>query len=189
VNNAGAEFPNREEELARLTSRSGGRRGGLVVLFGRRRIGKTRPLAEWTHREGGINYVADESSAEVQRAYFAQAITEKIPGFADVSYGGWKALFGRLVQDVERAQFRAPIVIDELPYLVGSSPELPSVLQNWLDGPAKRASLLLALAGSNQRMMEGPHRLPICNVCSLFQTLSQEPSRRMGCSMASRSFA
>jgi hypothetical protein len=46
-------------------------------------------------------------------------------------------------------------VIDELPYLVAGSPELPSVLQRWIDHDAKRAKLPVALAGSSQRMMQG----------------------------------
>jgi AAA+ ATPase superfamily predicted ATPase len=46
-------------------------------------------------------------------------------------------------------------VLDELPYLVGSSPELPSVLQRWIDHDARRARLRVAVAGSSQRMMQG----------------------------------
>ncbi|MBP9205993.1 MAG: hypothetical protein KBG28_18605, partial [Kofleriaceae bacterium] len=48
-----------------------------------------------------------------------------------------------------------PIVLDELPYLVASAPELPSVLQRWVDHDAGRAGLQVALAGSSQRMMQG----------------------------------
>jgi AAA+ ATPase superfamily predicted ATPase len=46
-------------------------------------------------------------------------------------------------------------VIDELPYLVATSPELPSVLQRWIDHDARRARLQVALAGSSQRVMQG----------------------------------
>jgi hypothetical protein len=61
----------------------------------------------------------------------------------------------RLAADASAAGFTGPIVIDELPYLVASSPELPSVLQRWIDHEAKRAKLRVALAGSSQRMMQG----------------------------------
>jgi AAA+ ATPase superfamily predicted ATPase len=46
-------------------------------------------------------------------------------------------------------------VFDELPYLVGGSPELPSVLQRWIDHDAAQARLRVAIAGSSQRMMQG----------------------------------
>ena len=58
-------FLDREEELARLIALSKRRDGGLAVLTGRRRVGKTRLLVEWVERSGGVYFVADQSSAEV----------------------------------------------------------------------------------------------------------------------------
>jgi AAA+ ATPase superfamily predicted ATPase len=46
-------------------------------------------------------------------------------------------------------------VIDELPYLLATSPELPGVLQRFVDHDGKQAGLVVALAGSSQRMMQG----------------------------------
>jgi uncharacterized protein len=129
--------------------------GGLAVVWGRRRVGKTRLLVEWCEREGGVYAVADQSGAETQRAYLARALATRIPGFADVTYPDWERLLARVAADAAARSFRGPIVIDELPYLVTSSPELPSVLQRWIDHDAKRARLRVALAGSSQRMMQG----------------------------------
>jgi hypothetical protein len=70
----------------------------------------------------------------------------------------------RLAADAAAAAFTGPIVIDELPYLVAGSPELPSVLQRWIDHDAKRAKLRVAVAGSSQRMMQGlvlSHEAPL----------------------------
>lgn len=145
------EFVNRVEELAALR----GLRSGLAVVWGRRRIGKTRLLTEWVEHAGGIYTVADQSSAEVQRAYVARALANRLPGFADVIYPDWERLLTRLAADTHAAKFTGPLVLDELPYLVASSPELPSVLQRWIDHDAKRARLVVALAGSSQRMMQG----------------------------------
>ena len=47
------------------------------------------------------------------------------------------------------------MIFDELPYLVLASPELPSVLQRWIDHEARAARLQVAIAGSSQRMMQG----------------------------------
>jgi uncharacterized protein len=78
-----------------------------------------------------------------------------LPGFADVTYPDWERLLTRVAADARAANFHGPLVIDELPYLVSNSPELPSVLQRWIDHEAKRARLRVALAGSSQRMMQG----------------------------------
>lgn len=148
-------FLNRTEELERLDRLASREDGGLAVVYGRRRIGKTRLLLEWSKRHGGLYTVADQSSAEVQRRYFAQAVAERLPGFGDVEYPDWRTLLTRLARDAEAASWRGPLVLDELPYLVTVSSELPSVLQRWVDHEAARARLVVALAGSSQRMMQG----------------------------------
>src|SRR6185295_18894890 len=53
------------------------------------------------------------------------------------------------------AGWRGPLIFDEFPYLVLASPELPSVLQRWIDHDAREARLKVAIAGSSQRMMQG----------------------------------
>ena len=146
-------FWNRNQELAALDGLDG--RGGLAVVWGRRRIGKTRLLLEWSTRGGGVYTVADQSAPDLQRAYFARAIAQALPGFADVTYPDWERLLSRLASDAMAAAFTGPIVIDELPYLVAGAPELPSILQRWIDHDARRAKLRVAVAGSSQRMMQG----------------------------------
>jgi hypothetical protein len=68
------EFLDREAELARLDALAASAEGGLAVVHGRRRIGKTRLLLEWVASKDGVYAVADLSSAEVQRRYLAEAI-------------------------------------------------------------------------------------------------------------------
>lgn len=148
-------FLNRERELAVLTAALRPSDGSLLVVSGRRRVGKTRLLLEWVKRHGGLYFVADESTPALQRRYLAEAVARRLPGFADVDYRDWRSLFARLAAEAKRVRFRGPVVLDELPYLVGSSPELPSVLQQWLDHDARAAGLVVALAGSSQRMMQG----------------------------------
>lgn len=148
-------FLDRERELAALDAALRHRDGALVVVSGRRRVGKTRLLLEWVKKHGGLYFVADESTPVLQRRYFAEAVARRLPGFADVDYRDWRTLLGRLATEARQLRFRGPIVVDELPYLVASSPELPSVLQQWLDHEARAAGLVVALAGSSQRMMQG----------------------------------
>ncbi len=148
-------FLNRTEELGRLDRLARRRAAGLAVVYGRRRVGKTRLLLEWAAAHEGLYSVADQSSAEVQRHYFAAGVAQRIGGFAEVAYPDWRTLLSRLAREARREKWRGPVILDEFPYLVLGSPELPSVLQQWIDHEAQDAKLVVALAGSSQRMMQG----------------------------------
>lgn len=155
VYNHAMDFVDRQDEMARLDALVARRRPGLVTVWGRRRVGKTRLLLEWSRRHGGLYTVADLSAPPVQRRYMAEAVAAKFDGFADVEYPDWRSLLRRIAAEASRASWRGPLVIDEFPYLVESSPELLSVMQAWVDHEAKASGLLVALAGSTQRMMQG----------------------------------
>ena len=129
------------------------RPGAFAVLWGRRRVGKSRLLIEWSRRHGGLYTVADQSSPSVQRRYVAAAVAERFPGFADVEYPDWRSFLTRLSDEADRAHWQGPFVLDELPYLLVAEPSLAGVLQNWLDRPARR--LRVAVSGSSLHMMHG----------------------------------
>lgn len=148
-------FVNRHKELSRLEKLFRSRTAGLAVIWGRRRVGKTRLLLEWTEKNRGVYFVADESSPSIQRKFLALAIEQALPGFSEAEYPDWQSLFLRLARDAQAAKWRGPLVIDELPYLISGSPELASILQKFIDHEAKKANLILALCGSSQRMMQG----------------------------------
>lgn len=127
--------------------------GSFSVIWGRRRVGKSRLLIEWCDRHQGLYTVADQSAAPVQRRYLASAVAERFPGFADVEYPDWRSFFARLASEAELSGWPGPFVLDEVPYLIVADRGLPSVLQNWLDHP--RRSLRVVVSGSSQRMMHG----------------------------------
>lgn len=149
------EFVNRYKELDRLNRLIESSSFGFVVIWGRRRVGKTRLLLKWVEENQGVYFVADESAAIIQRKYFSTALEQALPGFSEVDYPDWQSLFSRLAKDAMAIGWRGPIVIDELPYLISISPELPSILQKFVDHEAKKAKLILAFCGSSQRMMQG----------------------------------
>ena len=124
-------FIDRHEELARLT-RLAANGGGLAVLWGRRRVGKTRLLLEWVAATGGVYWVADESAAPFQRRALAETLEIRLPGFGQVEYPDWRSLLQRLARDAIQLGFRGPVVIDELPNAVRASPELPGLLQHFV---------------------------------------------------------
>jgi uncharacterized protein len=148
-------FLDREEELARLSALSQRRDGGLAIITGRRRVGKTRLLVEWVEQTGGVYFVADQSSAEVQRRYLLAAVAARLRGLEGATFADWRSLFAGVAERAIDAKWTGPLVIDEIPYLVLQAPELPSVLQHFVDHDAKRAHLTVAIAGSSQRMMQG----------------------------------
>ena len=146
------EFLDRVDERRRLLRFVQDAEGGVACLYGRRRIGKSRLLDEVL---GGlknvISYCADRSEAALQRSRMAEDVSRLLTGFADVLYSDWRAFFERWQREAPRGSV---LVIDELPYLVERSPELPSVLQKIADNLRKTGQKLV-LCGASQRMMQG----------------------------------
>ena len=146
------EFLDRIEEKERLNRFLALREGAAACLYGRRRIGKSRLLEEvFVGRHDVISYCADRSEAPLQRLRMAEDIARLLPGFADVAYRDWRGFFERWQREAPRGSV---LVIDELPYLVEKSPELPSVLQKIADG-LRVSGQKLVVCGSSQRMMQG----------------------------------
>jgi AAA+ ATPase superfamily predicted ATPase len=148
-------FLDRQGEWQRLDALIQRQASGLVALWGRRRVGKTRMLTEWCRRHDGLYSVADQSSATVQRRYFAEVIGTRVPGFAETEYADWKSLLKRLSREARSMGWHGPLVVDEFPYWVMSDGTLPSILQNWVDEEARAKGILIVIAGSSQRMMQG----------------------------------
>jgi uncharacterized protein len=144
-------FLDRDEESARLARLVASPEGSLAVLYGRRRCGKSRLLREVLPPDRSIYYVGDEREAALQRASLAVEISRLLPGFERVTYPDWDALCARFWSEAVPG---TALVLDEFPALAAVAPELPSVLQKYVDRlPERRIHLLLA--GSSQRLMQG----------------------------------
>ncbi len=144
-------FLNRHEEQDRLRRLLARREGSLGVLYGRRRCGKSRLLREILPAHPAIYYVGDDRENALQRAAVAAEISRLLPGFDRVTYPDWDALCARFWDTTPRGTV---LIFDEFPALVATGPELPSVLQKYLDRYPERG-LHLLLTGSSQRMMQG----------------------------------
>jgi len=140
--------------MRRLMQTADSNGAGFVVIWGRRRLGKSRLLTEWCERTAGLYWVADESAAAIQRQYFAEALAAIFPGFAEVAYPDWRVLLDRLSREARQADWHGPLVMDEFPYLAASAEDLPSIVQRWVDEEKRAGGILLAVAGSSQRMMQ-----------------------------------
>ncbi len=137
-------FTNRTAELKELGSAVA--TGGLLVVFGRRRVGKTRLLMHWLKPRDGLYSQAIEGVKEIQLEQVFRDIQDQLT--TTLTPKSWAELFELL--SLQKKQWI--LCLDEFPYLVASDPSLPSVLQRWLDHD-KPKRFLLILAGSSTRMM------------------------------------
>ena len=145
-------FIDRADEMRRLDAVLA-QPGAFAVIWGRRRVGKTRLLIEWSQRHGGLYAAADPSDPAVQRRYLAAAVERRFSGFADVEYPDWRSFLLRLAREADGSGWPGPFVLDELPYLLAADPTLAGVLQAWVDATSGRPSVVVS--GSSQRMMHG----------------------------------
>ena len=142
-------FVDRIDEATRLKDALAREKSSLVVMYGRRRLGKST-LIKRVLSENDVYFIADRSEGQHQRALLAKVIAQVFPDFEKLSYPDWESMF-RAVN--YRTDKRFTLCLDEFPYLVEQSPELPSVLQKLVD--EKQLKYNLVLCGSSQNMMYG----------------------------------
>lgn len=135
------------------------------MVFGRRRVGKTYLLQRFFTEPDPSGeakrccyYLADQSTAEVQRLALARQLLET---FSDSGYEpseiavSWNTLL-RFAASMARevgGSSRVGLVLDEFPYLVSQTPELPSILQAWWDTDGLHSPLFVVLCGSQLSFM------------------------------------
>ena len=142
-------FVDRIEETARLRDALSREKSSLVVVYGRRRLGKST-LIKRVLSDRDVYFLADRSEGQHQRTLLAKVIAQVFSDFDKLTYPDWESMF-RAVN--YRADKRFTLCLDEFPYLVEQSPELPSVLQKLVD--EKQLKYNLVLCGSSQNMMYG----------------------------------
>ena len=157
------QFTGRKRELQALEHFYNTTEAGLMILFGRRRVGKTSLLTHFIEKRllsGGFYWMATTHNSAYQLRDFSQALFRYDPRFSaapsiDFSFPNWEAAFNHLAEVV--AHFPDPqlVVIDEFTYLVRNDPALTSLLQKlWDHRLSKIANLRLVLTGSLVGMME-----------------------------------
>lgn len=142
------EFVDRKKELHRLQMGIEGHTGRLIVVYGRRRLGKST-LIKKLLRSSDVYFEATRSEAPIQRAALATAVSLVYPDFDRPLYPTWEVLLNALNS---RCKEGAAVMLDEFPYLVERDSSLPSVIQHLVDSGQMRFNLLLC--GSSQRMMQ-----------------------------------
>ncbi|WP_289766504.1 ATP-binding protein [Bacteroides acidifaciens] len=142
-------FVDRIDETVRLKDALAREKSSLVVIYGRRRLGKST-LIKRVLSDTDVYFLADRSEGQHQRILLAKVIAQVFQDFDKLTYPDWESIF-RAVN--YRTDKRFTLCLDEFPYLVEQSPELPSVLQKLVD--EKQLKFNLVLCGSSQHMMYG----------------------------------
>lgn len=141
-------FVDRREELERLTACYESERAAFVVIYGRRRLGKSELVRQSiVDRDDAVYYQAIESTAQNQLEHFVDVVTNTYPELRDVRRD-WEALLGAL------GDRDAVVVIDEFPFLLQEDDSLPSRLQRVWDTRIQETTATLVLVGSSISVME-----------------------------------
>lgn len=126
----------------------------LVVMRGRRRIGKTFLLAHAFADTRVVSYQADEQLPVAQLASFAREIGRLLPGAPPLSFASWDQALDFLAAQAAEAPLTT--VIDEFQYACASEPALPSIIQrHWDRWDREGTRICLVLSGSALTFMEG----------------------------------
>lgn len=147
-------FIDREKELEIFESRYQSKRAEFLILYGRRRVGKTELLLKFLKKHKGIYLLGILQSEKDQLERFSKIIASYFQDefLAKNPFASWEAFFTYLSGKTSRE--RIVVIIDEVPFLVKSAPSFLSFLQGFWDQKFKRTRIFLILCGSLISMME-----------------------------------
>jgi len=149
-------FIDRHLERSALADAWASGRPELVVVHGRRRVGKSELLSRWAAGKPVVYFVAAQQLERDQLADLGRVLGPLVmrsrgPGPVRISLADWDGVLDAVA--AAAAGRRVGLVLDEFPYLVDANPALPSLLQRWWDRSGSNTNIVLVLAGSQQSMM------------------------------------
>lgn len=171
----GAELERMNEALHREDTQ-------FIVIYGRRRIGKSELIKRIVKaRHKAIYFLSDTSSETVQRVAFSNVVASVIDGFDKVIYPDWETLFRSFNNQLSE---RMLVCLDEFPYLVKSCDVLPSIIQKLLN--EKILKFDLVLCGSSQQLMHGyvlNRQSPLYGLANEIMKMQPIPAQYMSMAM------
>ena len=147
-------FIGRQEELKFLEDRYHTDMGQLIVLYGRRRVGKTETLRKFCEGKAHVFYSCVECPDEQQLASFSSRILQTgIPASKYInSFSDWEQALESVTELPGNG--KKLLVIDEFPYMVRGNRSIPSILQNLWDARLKNENVMIILCGSAMSFIE-----------------------------------
>lgn len=147
-------FVDREQEMATLQEEYERDGSALVVLYGRRRVGKTTLISEFIKNKKALFFLASEESESQNRLAFQEKEADFLNSdlLKNVEVKSWDVLF-RAIMDTH-FDSKPVIVLDEFQYLGKSNPAFPSVFQRIWEEILKDRQVMVILCGSLISMMQ-----------------------------------
>lgn len=147
-------FHCREKELHDLNKRYSKGEFECIVVYGRRRVGKTALINEFCKGKPTVFFSALNASSQENLAALSKAIYEKDHPGAEAApvFQSYDAAFSEITHMAESE--RLVFVIDEYPYLAKANKSISSRLQHIIDHVWKNGRLFLILCGSSMSFME-----------------------------------
>lgn len=141
-----SDFIDRIDDLNTLEEQFCQRDPSLVVIYGRRRVGKTALITEFMKEKRGLYFLATEESEAQNMSSFRREVAEytQDPVLAEAHVDKWDVLFDKLSQDNERMI----IALDEFQYLGKANAAFPSIFQRIWDTILSKRNVMVILCGS-----------------------------------------
>lgn len=146
-------FIGRQRELEALSRLYNSDRFEFVVIYGRRRVGKTALINQFITGKNGIYFMGVESNARQNLENFSGNILEYGLGMhTQGAFSSFQAALEYVFALAEKE--RLILAIDEYPYVARASESLASTLQLLIDKYKDSSKLMLILCGSSMSYME-----------------------------------
>ena len=147
-------FIDRERELATLNEQHTANDAAFMVIYGRRRVGKTTLIKEFIKNKRALYFLANEETEAVSMRRFAETLAEYTGQeyLKNASFENWRDLFDIFLKH-EQSEKKL-LIIDEFPYMANANSAFPSILQWVWDTWFQEQNAMLVLCGSLINMME-----------------------------------
>lgn len=147
------EFIDRIEELKTLENEYQRSGSSLVILYGRRRIGKTTLISEFIKNKNALFFLASEESEVQNRHVFQEKAADFIHNdlLRHASVDNWDILFQAIMNTA--FEQKPVIVMDEFQYIGKSNSAFPSIFQRIWEEYLKDKDVMVILCGSLISMM------------------------------------
>ena len=145
-------FIGRTRELSVLRSLSASPRFEYLVLYDRRRVGKTTLLLQFMKTQPVIFYAAQAKNDALNLVDFSKAVHHHYDRAYFAPFSDWQAAFSYIGE--QESERRTIVVIDEFPYIAETNPTIQSILQHTIDHRWKEKNIFLILCGSSVSFMQ-----------------------------------
>ncbi len=143
-------FIDREAELQALEREYAREGSSFVVVYGRRRVGKTELISRFIRNRRSLYYLATEEPELQNLGSFQSVAADFLQSdlLRAARISRWEDVFREIARACGPTDERAVIVIDEFQYLGRANPAYPSIFQRIWDTMLKDANVMLVLCGS-----------------------------------------